>query len=103
MSYITTVWLQGGNQYWLMSREGEIRRDEACLDYGAGKVVLYTCHGSRGNQEWRWEGWGGLLHLLSGRCLAVSERQDTLLMEPCSRDDKRQQWSLENFNKTVLA
>ena len=30
---------QGGNQYWMLSKEGEIRRDEACFDY-SGKEVL---------------------------------------------------------------
>ena len=31
---------QGGNQYWMLSKEGEIRRDEACFDY-SGKEVEY--------------------------------------------------------------
>lgn len=44
---------QGGNQYWLMSKEGEIRRDEACFDYtGSGTVNMYVCHGQGGNQKW---------------------------------------------------
>ena len=29
---------QGGNQYWLLSKKGELRRDEACLDYGGKEV-----------------------------------------------------------------
>lgn len=37
-------------QYWMLSKAGEIRRDEACLDYSGGDVVLYPCHGSKGNQ-----------------------------------------------------
>jgi len=43
---------QGGNQYFLLSKEGEIRRDEACLDYAGKDVVIYPCHGSKGNQLW---------------------------------------------------
>ena len=44
---------QGGNQYWLMSDAGEIRRDEACIDYtGQGTVNMYMCHGQGGNQKW---------------------------------------------------
>ena len=31
---------QGGNQYWLLSKEGELRRDEACLDFGGGGVKI---------------------------------------------------------------
>ena len=43
---------QGGNQYFLLSREGEIRRDEACMDFAGKDVILYPCHGSKGNQLW---------------------------------------------------
>ena len=39
---------QGGNQYWMLSKTGEIRRDEACLDYAGADVILYPCHGSKG-------------------------------------------------------
>lgn len=39
-------------QYWMLSKVGEIRRDESCLDYAGGDVVLYPCHGSKGNQYW---------------------------------------------------
>lgn len=34
----------------MLSKAGEIRRDEACLDYSGNEVVLYPCHGSKGNQ-----------------------------------------------------
>lgn len=37
-------------QYWMLSKAGEIRRDEACLDYAGHDVMLYPCHGSKGNQ-----------------------------------------------------
>ena len=39
--YQVGVWpchSQGGNQYWLLSKKGELRRDDACLDFG-GKDV----------------------------------------------------------------
>ncbi len=36
----------------MLSKEGEIRRDEACLDFAGTDVILYPCHGSRGNQFW---------------------------------------------------
>uniref|UniRef100_A0A0M3JLL6 Ricin B-type lectin domain-containing protein n=1 Tax=Anisakis simplex TaxID=6269 RepID=A0A0M3JLL6_ANISI len=45
----------GGNQFWLLDKEGEIRRDEYCLDYtGRGPPVTYECHGSKGNQLWQY-------------------------------------------------
>ena len=42
-------------QYWMLSKEGEIRRDEACLDYAGSDPILYPCHGSKGNQYWEYE------------------------------------------------
>ena len=41
-------------QYWMLSKEGEIRRDEACMDYAGSDVILYPCHGSKGNQYWEY-------------------------------------------------
>lgn len=42
-------------KYWLLSKEGEIRRDEACLDFAGKDVILYPCHGSKGNQLWLYD------------------------------------------------
>ncbi len=39
----------------MLSKEGEIRRDEACLDYAGSDVILYPCHGSKGNQFWEYD------------------------------------------------
>lgn len=36
----------------MLSKTGEIRRDESCLDYSGADVILYPCHGSKGNQQW---------------------------------------------------
>ncbi|VDM23031.1 unnamed protein product [Wuchereria bancrofti] len=47
--------LQGGNQFWMLSKTGEIRRDEFCIDYtGHGSPVTYECHNSKGNQLWEY-------------------------------------------------
>lgn len=54
---------QGGNQYFLMSKTFEIRREEKCLDYAGGqgqlgkpaKIVSFTCHSMQGNQMWTYE------------------------------------------------
>lgn len=45
---------------WYYSRNNEIRRDDACVDYPGGlggankpeKIITFPCHGERGNQEW---------------------------------------------------
>ena len=42
-------------QFWLLSNNGEIRRDDACLDFAGHDVILYPCHGSKGNQLWSYD------------------------------------------------
>ena len=94
---------QGGNQYWLMSRTGELRRDDACIDYGGTDVILYPCHGARGNQWWIFnQEEKTLKHSVSRKCLSISEKQDKLLMEECSKENSRQRWDLQNYNETLL-
>lgn len=54
---------QAGNQFFLMSKNFEIRREEKCLDYAGGhaelgkpaKIVSFTCHSMQGNQLWTYE------------------------------------------------
>jgi polypeptide N-acetylgalactosaminyltransferase len=49
---------QGGNQYFLLSKNYEIRREEKCLDYALGqlreplKILSMECHSMKGNQMW---------------------------------------------------
>ncbi|CAH1107252.1 unnamed protein product [Psylliodes chrysocephalus] len=94
---------QGGNQFWLYSKVGEIRRDESCLDYSGQDVILYPCHGSKGNQYWDYDNTLKLLrHGSSEKCLAINESKNKLIMEKCNPDSQRQQWSLENYDKMKL-
>ncbi|KAH8284509.1 hypothetical protein KR018_002448 [Drosophila ironensis] len=94
---------QGGNQYWMLSKAGEIRRDDSCLDYAGNDVSLYSCHGSKGNQFWKYrEKTMQLHHGTSGKCLAVSETKDKLQMEECNVSEERQQWQLENYDSLKL-
>lgn len=39
----------------MYSKSGEIRRDETCLDFSGHDVVLYPCHGAKGNQLWLYD------------------------------------------------
>lgn len=49
---------QGGNQYFLLSKNKEIRREEKCLDYAPGQphvpaqIRSIDCHSMKGNQVW---------------------------------------------------
>ena len=36
----------------MMSKYGEIRRDEGCMDYAGKFLMIYPCHAMKGNQEW---------------------------------------------------
>ncbi|XP_041447788.1 putative polypeptide N-acetylgalactosaminyltransferase 9 isoform X2 [Drosophila obscura] len=94
---------QGGNQYWMLSKTGEIRRDDYCLDYAGKDVILYSCHGGKGNQFWTYrENTKQLHHGTSGKCLAISESKDKLLMEECSQSLTRQEWLLESYDSSKL-
>ncbi|XP_054091038.1 putative polypeptide N-acetylgalactosaminyltransferase 9 isoform X1 [Zeugodacus cucurbitae] len=94
---------QGGNQYWMLSKGGEIRRDEACLDYAGNDVVLYPCHGSKGNQFWKYiQQKRQIRHGSSDKCLAISEKKDKVVMEECDSTQLRQQWRLENYDPSKL-
>jgi len=88
---------QGGNQYWLFSKKGELRRDDACLDYGGKEVILYSCHNQGGNQQWTFQAEDGTFrHPASRKCLTISGDKQKLLMEECTVNNPRQVWTL-NF------
>ncbi|XP_045772393.1 putative polypeptide N-acetylgalactosaminyltransferase 9 isoform X3 [Maniola jurtina] len=95
---------QGGNQYWMYSKNGEIRRDETCLDYSGHDVVLYPCHGAKGNQLWIYDHNTKLIkHGSSEKCMAISRNKDKIVMETCNESEKRQMWNMENFNADRLS
>ncbi|XP_073970549.1 polypeptide N-acetylgalactosaminyltransferase 9 isoform X2 [Rhodnius prolixus] len=94
---------QGGNQYWMLSKEGEIRRDEACLDYAGQDVILYPCHGSKGNQLWYYKPDSSMIqHGSSKKCLAISSNKQKLLMEDCNSNAPQQMWRFDNYNASKL-
>jgi len=112
----------------MLSKAGEIRRDTACLDYAGKDVILFGCHGSKGNQVsvcsshaiikrisnvacatmhhlqfWTYrEGTKQLHHGSSGKCLAINENKDKLIMEECDPRFVRQQWLMENYDSSKL-
>ncbi|CAG0904953.1 unnamed protein product [Darwinula stevensoni] len=94
---------QGGNQFWMMSKSGEIRRDEACLDYAGKDVILYPCHGSLGNQQWFYDDELGLIrHGSSHKCLAITPDRTKIVMESCNLDSDRIRWKFENYDPSKL-
>ncbi|XP_045498617.1 putative polypeptide N-acetylgalactosaminyltransferase 9 isoform X1 [Colias croceus] len=95
---------QGGNQYWMYSKNGEIRRDETCLDYSGHDVVLYPCHGAKGNQLWLYDPNTKLLrHGSSEKCMSINRNKDKIVMETCNESESRQMWNMENFKPERLS
>ncbi|XP_043597672.1 putative polypeptide N-acetylgalactosaminyltransferase 9 isoform X3 [Bombus pyrosoma] len=90
-------------EYWMLSKTGEIRRDESCLDYSGTDVILYPCHGSKGNQQWIYNHQTKQIrHGSSDKCLAITESKQRLIMEECSATAARQRWSFENYDPSKL-
>ncbi|KAI5751961.1 hypothetical protein M8J77_012507 [Diaphorina citri] len=94
---------QGGNQFWMMSKHGEIRRDEACLDYAGGDVILYPCHGSKGNQYFEYDYKNKRLkHGVSKQCLAISKDKKKLQVKQCDPNDDTQNWNWDEYSPDKL-
>lgn len=94
----------GGNQYWLLSRDGEIRRDEACVDYAGRDIVLFPCHGSGGNQLWYYErDTKHIKHSTSGRCMELARERIKIQMSDCDPENDSQKWTFQHFNATLAA
>lgn len=89
----------GGNQYWLLSRDGEIRRDEACVDYAGHDVVLFPCHGSGGNQMWFYEkDTKQIRHSTSSRCMELARDRIRVQMSDCDSTNDAQRWTFQHYN-----
>ena len=111
----------------MLSKSGEIRRDEACLDYAGKDVILYPCHGSMGNQQWFYDDEVCLLapfvfasdgnrlgrrsyfvqlglvrHGSSHKCLAITTDRTKIVMESCNLDSDRIRWKFENYDPSKL-
>ena len=56
--YLTTQ----TRQVWaFLSKTAQVRRDDSCLDWTGQELLVLTCHGKRGNQEWTFSN-SSLLH-----------------------------------------
>ncbi|XP_014673651.1 PREDICTED: N-acetylgalactosaminyltransferase 7-like, partial [Priapulus caudatus] len=87
-----------GRQFWQMSREGELRRDDACMDYTGEDVVVYPCHGERGNQYWEYDPQVRLIHHpKTSRCLQLAADHDVVTVNRCNPSNPLQQWVLEGW------
>ncbi|MCP9258749.1 Polypeptide N-acetylgalactosaminyltransferase 5 [Dirofilaria immitis] len=114
---------KGGNQYWMLSKDGEIRRDDSCIDYAGTDVMVYPCHGMKGNQEWKYFPYvssaccdkkflieqltivltakNQILHVITDKCLEMSRDGTKLMMDDCDQTNPYQQWLVQEFNQTL--
>ncbi|EYC19912.1 hypothetical protein Y032_0023g777 [Ancylostoma ceylanicum] len=89
-----------GTQPWMLSKNGEIRRDLTCMDYGGKTVMEIECHGMKGNQEWGYNHQTGrVFHVASQKCLEMTSDGSALRMEPCDATNKYQRWKFEGYNE----
>lgn len=79
-------------QTWFLTKEGEVRRDDLCLDYAGGGVTMYPCHGMGGNQAWLVDKKNLQIQHSTGKCLAV--RGHSVIMEHCNSGSDGQRWRL---------
>ncbi|CAF1291796.1 unnamed protein product [Rotaria sordida] len=89
---------QGGNQYFLFSKNNEIRHEEKCLDYAGGNlhvpdtIVTLSCHSMKGNQMWFYE--NNMIRHMSGYCIGLSETNHRAIqMTTCDASNPYQKWS----------
>ncbi|VDK74713.1 unnamed protein product [Onchocerca ochengi] len=93
---------KGGNQFWMLSKDGEIRRDDSCIDYAGTDVMVYPCHGLKGNQEWKYLFYKNqILHVITDKCLEMSRDGAKLIMNVCDQTNPYQQWLVQEFNQTL--
>jgi len=84
----------------MLSKLGEIRRDDGCLDFSGGihdankddKIIVYPCHGMKGNQQWIYKENNQLYHPVSNLCLALSDDSKHVRMSQCDEKNQRHKW-----------
>ncbi|CAF2632696.1 unnamed protein product [Rotaria sp. Silwood2] len=92
---------EGGNQFFMLTTTGEIRRDLGCLDYSGGvadankndKVIVLACHGEEGNQYWIYNEHNQIYHPSSNLCMALSDDREHIQMQACDLTNKAHKWS----------
>nr|CAI5852419.1 unnamed protein product [Callosobruchus analis] len=84
-----------------------IKGTSQCLDVSdpndKADVVLFPCHGMRGNQYWKYDvekQW--FIHGGNLRCLDCDPGQKRLYVRVCDLNSKTQKWRFENVNLTMI-
>ncbi len=101
---------------------------EKCFDVSrsvpGATIILYSCHGLRGNQEFMYHPVSAptphsvpfyrltpavvpkrtkqILHQISGQCVETSIVRKELFMNPCDPNKLEQKWKIENVNLEMI-
>lgn len=89
------------SEVFSLSKHGELRREEMCMDsqgHEGQVVIMYNCHGLKGNQEWKHNRDTKTLIHSSGLCLDRAEIKSSgyVIVNPCTGSDS-QKWEFENY------
>ncbi|CAG9855646.1 unnamed protein product [Phyllotreta striolata] len=99
-----------GEQNFTLSwhKDLRVKGKSLCFDVSdpndKADVTLYPCHGSKGNQYWKYDvekQW--FLHGGNPRCLDCDPGQKRLYVRACDESSKTQKWRFENVNLTMIA
>ncbi|VEN40364.1 unnamed protein product, partial [Callosobruchus maculatus] len=84
-----------------------VKGKSLCLDVSdpndKADVVLFPCHGMKGNQYWKYDvekQW--FIHGGNLRCLDCDPGQRRLYVRSCDLNSKTQKWRFENVNLTMI-
>lgn len=89
---------KGGNQRWMLTSQGELRRGEVCIDSSGKDVIVYPCHGMKGHQFWQYQQEDGMVrHEHHGTCLTIAQNKDRVNLEKCNPKDVGQRWKFESY------
>lgn len=83
----------------MLSKRGEIRRDEHCFDFAMtkhnknqpDKIFTYVCHSQGGNQKWEMTDERQIRHD-SGLCIEMDRNKVKIVMNDCDKNNPLQIW-----------
>ncbi|TKR72573.1 hypothetical protein L596_019998 [Steinernema carpocapsae] len=99
----------GGEQNLRLSFWQDIRPKTRtmCFDVSTSvkkaPVVLFACHGMKGNQEFRYRmSTKQLFHPVSSQCLDSDPESNEIFMNPCDHSKMTQKWEWQHLNEEVV-
>ncbi|CAH1777487.1 unnamed protein product [Owenia fusiformis] len=95
----------GGEQNLELSWHKDMRpkKRNVCFDVSTSTVkspvILYSCHGMKGNQFFKYNiNTKQLFHPVSRQCLDADAGSKEVFMNPCDDNSKTQQWTFQTIN-----